>query len=268
MCSTDIVRRALADRGALPEIGVDGREAPGTASLTPDLLTGLRRVQDLTHLLTPEFPVFPAYPPFRARALATVEESGFAAQELCFAEHTGTHLDAPSHFFGDGRSAEHLSPAELIVPLAVVSIAERAARDHDTRLTVADLQRWEERHGRIPPGAVVALHTGWEERVHDSARFLNLDAAGVSHTPGFGREAAEFLVHERSVAGVATDTLSLDVGATTSYDVHRVVLGAGRYGLENVAHLRRVPPSGAVVVVGAPKHRGATGGPARLLALY
>jgi kynurenine formamidase len=268
MCSTDVVRRALAGQGPQLEIGTAGSEAPGSASLEPDLLTGLRRVQDLTHLLTPGFPVFPAYPPFRARSLATVEESGFAAQELCFAEHTGTHLDAPSHFFGDGRSAEHLSPAELIVPLAVVSIAERVARDHDTCLTVADLERWEELHGRIPPGAVMAIHTGWEERVHEPARFLNLDAVGVSHTPGFGRAAAEFLVHERAVAGVATDTLSLDVGATTSYDVHRVVLGAGRYGLENVAHLGRVPPAGAVLVVGAPKHRGATGGPARLLALY
>ncbi|HZG41628.1 MAG TPA: cyclase family protein, partial [Longimicrobium sp.] len=161
-----------------------------------------------------------------------------------------------------------LPVGRFVAPLALVSIAERAARDEDALLTVDDLARWERRHGRIPAGAVVALHSGWEARLREPGRFLNADAAGVMHAPGFSREAAEFLVNERDVAGAATDTLSLDCGPSVTYDAHHVLLGAGRYGLENVASLDRVPPSGAVIVVGAPKHAGGTGGPARLLALY
>ena len=45
------------------------------------------------------------------------------------------------------------------------------------------------------------------------------------------------------------------------------LLGAGRYGIEAMANLAAVPPRGATVVVGAPKHAGGTGGPCRVLAL-
>ena len=227
-----------------------------------------RHVADLTHTLSPRFPVFPFYEPFQARTLAGVERDGWGAFELRYAEHTGTHLDAPAHFIADGATTDALSVSRFVAPLVVVSLAERAARDEDTLLTVDDLADWERRYGRIPAGAVVAVHTGWEARLAEPGRFLNADASGVMHAPGFGRDAMEWLVHERALAAAAIDTLSLDFGPSTTYDAHRVLLGAGRYGLENVANLDRVPPSGATLVVGAPKHEGGTGGPARLLALY
>ncbi len=43
-------------------------------------------------------------------------------------------------------------------------------------------------------------------------------------------------------------------------------LGAGKYGIESLANLSALPPAGATVVVGAPKHRGGSGGPCRVLA--
>ena len=262
MCCPELVR-------SIEPAAPRGDDGPSAAlAVPPDALARLRRVCDLTHTLTPDLPVFPAYRPFRSTRLFSVEVDGFSAGEVAYAEHTGTHLDAPAHFFADGPTVERLRVGRFIAPLTVVSIAERAARDEDALLTVDDLAEWERRHGRIPAGAVVALHSGWEARLHQPGRFLNGDAAGVMHFPGFSREAAEFLVHERDVAGAATDTLSLDFGPSPAYDAHRVLLGAGRYGLENVACLDRVPPSGAVIVVGAPKHAGGTGGPARLLALY
>lgn len=44
-------------------------------------------------------------------------------------------------------------------------------------------------------------------------------------------------------------------------------LGAGHWGIENVANLNAVPPLGATLVAGLAKIRGATGGPARIIAL-
>lgn len=263
MCCPELVRSIPAERGTSPECG---DAAP--LSITPDALARVRCVRDLTHVLTPDFPVFPAYRPFRSTRLFNVETDGFSAGEVAYAEHTGTHLDAPAHFYADGDSVDRLRPERLVAPLAVVSIAERAATDDDALLTVDDLLAWERRHGRIAPGSVVALHSGWEARLDQPGRFLNADASGLMHAPGFSAEAARFLVDERDVAGAATDTLSLDFGAAVSYDAHLALLGAGRYGLENVANLASVPPSGAVLIVGGPKHLGGTGGPARLLALF
>jgi len=267
MCSPEVVRSVLAGSPDPAPAAPAGDDAPSLA-VGPEHLARLRHVRDLTHTLTPEFPVFPGYPPFRSRTIATVERDGYASAELRFVEHTGTHLDAPAHFSQGGATADLLPVERLVAPLVVVSLVERAARDDDATLTVDDLAAWERRHGRIPRGAVVALHSGWEARLAEPSRFLNADAEGTLHSPGFGEEAARFLVTEREIAGVATDTLSLDPGASADYEAHRVFLPAGKYGLENVAGLGRVPPAGAVLLVGAPKHAGATGGPARLLALF
>ena len=271
MCSPEVVRSVAADAldaGSAPGGGGAPWDDAPELAVPPEALARLRRVRDLTHALTPDFPVFPGYPPFRARSLATVEEDGYACAELRFVEHAGTHLDAPAHFAAGGATADALPAASLVAPLVVVSLVERAARDHDAAVAVDDLLEWERRHGRIPRGAVVAMHSGWEARLAEPGRFLNADAAGTLHSPGWGAEAARFLVEERDVAGAASDTLSLDVGASTGYEAHRVFLPAGKYGLENVANLGRVPPAGAVLVVGGPRHAGATGGPARLLALF
>lgn len=263
MCSPEVVRAIHEESapGPRPATNVDDDASVPARTLS------YRRVVDLTHTLSPEFPVFPFYRPVQIRRLAKVETDGWGAAELTFAEHTGTHLDAPAHFVAGGLTADRIPVDGLVAPLVVVSIAEKAARDDDTLLTVDDLHAWERRHGAIPPGAVVALHSGWEARLAEPGRFLNADAAGIMHSPGFSADAARFLVEERATMGAATDTLSLDIGASTDYAAHRVFLPAGRFGLENVANLAHVPPVGATLIVGGPKHLGATGGPARLLAL-
>lgn len=263
MCSPDVVLTIHEESASDPPLvpGFGGEAWSATRMLL------YRRVVDLTHTLSPDFPVFPFYRPVQIRRLAKVETDGWGAAELTFPEHTGTHLDAPAHFVAGGLTADCIPAERLLAPLVVVSIAEKAERDDDALLTVDDLHAWERRHGTIPRGAVVALHSAWEARLAEPGRFLNADATGTMHSPGFSADAAGFLVEDRAIVGAATDTLSLDIGASTDYAAHRVFLPAGRFGLENVANLALVPPVGATLIVGGPKHLGATGGPARLLAL-
>lgn len=254
----------LAPVGAVAEWnqGHRGRHAPKIGGMSD------ARVQDLTHTVTADFPVFPGYEPPRLRAIRTIEEDGFYAGEIGVAEHTGTHLDAPAHFARGAATADLIPVERLVAPLAIIDIRERAAANHDARVTEDDIRAWEEEHGRLPAGSLVAMYSGWEERLPDAGRFLNLDDQGTPHFPGFTKEAAEFLMTRRNVVGVGVDTLSIDGGDTTDNVVHSVVLGGGAYGIENLANLGRVPPSGATVVVGGPKHAGASGGPARILAFY
>lgn len=231
------------------------------------LPTGFRDVVDLTHPFSPSLPVYPGYKPVQVRARTTIAQDGFANNEVTFDEHTGTHVDAPSHFVTGATSGDRLPVDRLIAPLAVIGIADRAAKDADTLVSVDDLAQFEKRHGRIPAGAFVAMHSGWDARVGDSARFFNRDAKGTMHAPGFSEPAARFLVTERDICGVGVDTLSLDAAAAQKFVAHLTILGAAKYGVEMLANLGRVPPSGATIIVGAPTHQGATGGPARVLAL-
>lgn len=279
MCApaiVDAVRRELSRRSFLAALGTAGAaaaitgpaEAQRAAGARPIRLErGFRDVYDLTYTFSPKLPVFPAFAPVRIRPRFSREKDGFFANEVTFDEHTGTHMDAPIHFVADAPTADRLPEDRFIAPLAVVSIAARAAKDADTMVTVDDLLAWEKSHGRLPRGAFVAMHSGWGARISAPERFLNKDAGGTMHAPGFSEEAARFLVQERDIVGSGVDTLSLDKAEAQKFVAHLVLLGAGKYGLELLADLDRLPPSGATIVVGAPNHEGASGGPARVYAL-
>ena len=269
----NVVRQDISRRHFLAALGASAATAvaapaAGLAQEKPIRLgKGFRDVHDLTHTFSSRLPVFPAFKPMQIRQRFTIARDGFFANEITFDEHTGTHLDAPVHFIANGGSADRIAVDRLIAPLAVVSIQDRAAKDADAMVAVDDLLAWEKRYGRLPAGAFVAMHSGWEAHIGNADRFLNRDAKGTMHAPGFSEAAARFLVQERDIVGAGVDTLSLDAASAQKFVAHLALLGAGKYGVELMANLARVPPAGATIIVGGPKHEGASGGPVRVLAV-
>jgi len=251
-----------------------GAGAAAAAALAPTVgnaqprQVNYRAVQDLTHVFGTATPVFPGFRQPTITIEVTVADDGYYANTITYGEHTATHIDAPAHFAPAGLYVDQIPASSLVAPLCVVDITARAASNPDTMVQIDDLIAWERRHGRLPVGAAVFMNSGWATRYSNPAAFLNQDAGGTMHFPGFSPAAAEFLLTERSVVGIGVDTLSLDIGAATAFGVHATWLGANRWGMENLAHLDAVPPSGATVVVGAPKVATGSGGPTRVIALY
>jgi kynurenine formamidase len=222
-------------------------------------------VVDMTHTLSADFPTYFGQPQFAAEQVFNFADNGFNLFNLTINEHTGTHIDAPLHFSADGTSVDEIALGDLVVPLCVVDIAARAAGDADTQVTPDDLRAWIAAHGEIPEGACVAMHSGWAGKVGTEA-FRNFDGA-AQHYPGFHVEAVQMLMEETGARSIAVDTLSLDHGISADFAAHYAWLPSGRFGIECLAGLDQVPASGATLIVGAPKHRGGTGGPARIFAL-
>ena len=112
------------------------------------------------------------------------------------------------------------------------------------------------------------MNSGWSGKV-GTLEFRGADPArpGGLHFPGFHIEATQMLLEETNAAAIAVDTLSLDYGPSADFATHYAWLPAGRYGIECIANLDRLPAAGATLVVGAPKVRGGTGGPARIFAM-
>jgi kynurenine formamidase len=242
--------------------------ASSTMVASPVAAAGSRsfaEVVDLTHTISPEFPTYFGKPQISIEPLFTYAKDKFNQNVWTLNEHTGTHIDSPFHFSADGWTVDVIPAANLVAPLAVVDVAARAQDDPDTQLTPDDVKAYEAKHGQIPAGACVALHSGWEQHVAD-AKFRNADAEGVMHFPGFHPEAAA-LLQERQVVGIAVDTLSLDYGKSKDFAVHYAWLPTNRWGIECIKGLGGLPAAGATLLVGAPKVKGATGGPARLFAL-
>ena len=222
---------------------------------------------DMTHTLHPDFPTFFGTQQFFETQVFNFAEHSFNLKEIRVNEHTGTHMDAPLHFSADGLSVDEIPVDKLIVPLAVIDIREKAAANPDAQVTPDDLRAWIATHGPLPAGCCVAMLSGWGAHV-DGPMFRNADAAGAMHFPGFHIEAAQMLMSEADVAGIAVDTLSLDHGPSPDFAVHYAWLPSNRWGIECLANLEQVPAAGATLVVGAPKHRGGTGGPARIFTLF
>jgi kynurenine formamidase len=227
-----------------------------------------RGLQDLTYPLTTSFPAFVPGEEATRRTVVTIEANGYYLQEWRVIEHIGTHVDAPGHFTAGGRLAPELQPSELIVPAVVIDIADRAARDRDTVVTMEDLRSFERRHGRIPRDAAVLMYSGWGAKVGDADAYRGTDATGTLHFPGFSPDACEWLLQHRLIRSLGVDTLSIDPGNSTTFETHLVLTGADRYGLENLANLNRLPPRGATIIVGLIPYEEGSGGQARVFATW
>ena len=258
-----IDRRQALLAGGLAALGA---VVPGTAAAAPPRGGG-RHVRDLTHTLRAGFPVY-GNVAVRKETLTTVPQNGFYAQQWSFNEHSGTHMDAPAHFVANGRHSPDIKLRELFVRVAVIDISRRAQQNADAVVTVDDLRRYERRHGRIPRGAGVFMYSGWESRVGDQERFRNTGADGKFHFPGFSEEAVRWLLERRNPTCIGVDTLSLDPGNSTTFPVHKLLLGADRYGLEGLANLKRIPARGATAYVGLVPWQDGSGGPCRVIARW
>jgi kynurenine formamidase len=225
------------------------------------------KVVDLTHTMSPEFPTFFGVPGIEMQKQFDFAKDGFNLNWWRIVEHAGTHMDAPIHFSKDGATIDKIPADQLVLPLAVIDITAKAAGNADAQVGVEDITAWEAKNGKLPDGCCVAMNSGWGKFVTDPAKFTGKDAAGVFHFPGFSPEATMFMMKERSVLGMAVDTLSLDHGPSKDFKTHYAWLPSGRFGLENVANLDAVPAVGATLVIGQPKVKDATGGPSRLIAL-
>ena len=156
--------------------------------------------------------------------------------------------------------------SDLVAPFVVLDITAEASRDADTMLTLAQVRQWEGKNGAIPAGSVVLLRTGWS-RYWTTPKYSSMDAQKTLHFPGYSPEASAFLVKSRDIRGIGIDNLSVDRGLSKKFEVHHIVNGAGKYHLENVANLDKLPARGGFLIIAPIKIEGGSGGQTRIWAV-
>ncbi len=227
-----------------------------------DVLKNFRLV-DLTHSLDVGAPTWSGGCGFRLEIKLDYEK-GLRVQSMKCHAGVGTHMDAPSHFVPGGKNIGDLEIENFFVPACVLDL--RKKMDPDLFVLPQDIEEYEKRFGPIPQNALVIARTGWEKFWTEPLRYRNPDLDGKMHFPGFSEEAAKLLLRKK-IAGIGIDTLSPDGSNTDAFPVHHCILGAGKYILENLAHLDRIPETGAYALCLPPKLKSATEAFARVVSL-
>src|SRR5512134_2959000 len=84
------------------------------------------KLLDVTVPLRHGIPTFPGNPEFALEPIKRIADGGSSnVSRLVMGTHTGTHVDAPKHFFDDGESADALRLDLLLGRARVVEITRR-----------------------------------------------------------------------------------------------------------------------------------------------
>ena len=232
-----------------------------------------KKLVDMTYPFSEATQHWPTAQPFKLDKHTegvTPQGHWYAAYNYRSAEHVGTHMDAPFHFAQGKWTVDQVPLAKTIGPAIIVDVRGKAAANRDYRLDVVDLRTWEKRNGKIPPGTIVVMFSGWGKFWNDRKQFFGADQPDdVTNLrfPGFSKDAAEFLIKERKINAAGTDTASIDYGASRDFIVHQVFGKANVPVFENVANLERLPPKGATIFALPMKIQSGTGAPLRIFAL-
>lgn len=221
----------------------------------------------LSHIIDTSISQWSGDPNVEFETVAEIEKDGYYLRRFSLGEHSSTHINAPKSFYEDGVGIDQYPAGSLVVPGVVIDVTQQVCQNPDYALSVADVIAWEEKHGEIENGSLVLLNTGWSGKWDDKSAFMNQDSEGNYHFPGFSRDATEFLLKERQIAGVGIDTHGIDPGLDTTFATNRLVLEKPRIVLENLTNLEQLPAKGAMIVIGVLKLQGGSGSPVGVLAL-
>ncbi|MBP7460454.1 MAG: cyclase family protein [Candidatus Delongbacteria bacterium] len=231
---------------------------------------------DLTHTFSPGIPHWPGYKDEKRTTLYYYDEgvgtqgAGFFAQEYTFPGQWGTHVDPPAHFVRGKRFVDEITLPEMLLPLVVIDVSSKAARNPDYQITMDDVRAWEKHYGKIPAHSFVAMRTDWSKRWPDAAKMRNADSLGTAHYPGWSREVLEYLYESCGITASGHETTDTDPGISTAqndYSLEAYILSRDKYQIELLANLDQVPSYGAIVSATFPKPLKGSGFPARVFAI-
>ncbi|MDD1706340.1 MAG: cyclase family protein [Methanoregulaceae archaeon] len=200
-------------------------------------LTKNGRIYDITRPLAPGCIVYPGDIPPR---FSQEDHGNYLITDIHISSHSGTHIDAPSHYLEQGAGVDEIPLSHLM-----------------GWCTVADLTRVK---GEILPRDLEGK-TGRSVKILFKTSFSE-QTDFIEDYPSLGEEAAEFLVQE-GVHCIGTDAPSVEK-FNCSGSVHRALLSRGIVIIE-MLDLWKIPEGDYWMIALPLRLRGLDGSPCRVL---
>jgi kynurenine formamidase len=169
------------------------------------------RFVDLTHTLAPGLPCFPGDPQLRFMRYE-MPERPCNLMEMTLPSHQGTHLDAPYHFYADGRSVEQIALERFYGPATLIDLAPGGTLPARTPITIAHFEPYAQ---EFKPAARILYRTGWDRHFGHREFFTEY--------PTLTLDAARWIAQRRiGLLGMDTPTPSVD-----ARECHLILLAPG-----------------------------------------
>ncbi|MCW8876922.1 MAG: cyclase family protein [Kangiellaceae bacterium] len=229
---------------------------------------------DLTHDFTDKAVYWPTAESFKMEAASKgYTKAGFyyEANNFSAAEHGGTHIDAPIHFYENRHTVDQIPIEQLIGAGIVIKVAEKTAKNRNYQFSVEDILNWEKTNGKIPEDTIVLIDTGSAQFWPDREKYMGTrergpDAVAKLKFPGIHPDAAAFLANKRKIKAVGLDSPSIDFGGSKLFKTHQILFEKNIPGFENVANLDKLPATGFTVIALPMKIKDGSGAPLRIVA--
>lgn len=204
------------------------------------------------------------------------EGNGWAIENLQLTTHSGTHLDAPYHYYptmNDGEPAWPIDKVPLEWCIGNGVKMDFSQKPDGYKISADDVERYFKEHGyELKEGDIVLLHTG-ADKVWGTKEYLTAGA-------GMSAEATLWLI-DRGVHVVGTDGWSWDVplpleaeefkkskDPSIIWEAHRVGRQKAYCHMEKLTNLDKLPLTGYTISCLPVNIKGASAGWCRAVALF
>ena len=185
-------------------------------------MAAYKKFYDLSQPVYDHCPGWPTYEPTVVRYEATYEKDRFNAEQIRLNSHTGTHTDAPFHFYPEGETIDQMDVSLFQGDAVIVDL--RGIIQAKQGIEVSRLEAYAD---RIQPGSIVLFATGWGAK-------RSFDQEYMYDWPYLTGSAADWL-KARKIKGVGIDAMSMGGWYEgTGRPCHESLLAGGIWILEEI----------------------------------
>jgi len=208
-------------------------------------------ILDLTREVKNDTKVFPGSPLPKFITWTKMDVHSYDSEVIFMSTHTGTHMDAPSHFVRHVSSIDKIAVSRFISNAILIKIKKGS----NQLITASEI---EASNVSIKEGDSIVFSTLWENEVDKDYFF--------SDNPGLAEDAAKYLVNKK-VNAVCIDSPSIDRGSDNNYPVHKILLSKEILVVENLCNLGKLNSQYFTLIITPLKLFGASGSPIRAIAI-
>lgn len=211
----------------------------------------IKKIVDLSHVLTVDTPVYPGDPVPDLSIATTIEHEGYNLFNVVLGSQSGSHVDAPYHFNNQGATIDKIDLKHFVGNGLIIDVTHKKNKEE---ISIEEINPYEK---QIEEADIILFKTNWYKKAGTDEFYDH---------PFLSKEGGEYLLSKGKMT-IGIDTINLDNTGGTEFPIHDMYAKAGGIIAENLANLDSVNFSSPYIIFLPLKLSGCDGSPVRAVAI-